>query len=97
MSRVRRQDSIKCCYLGSYECERSGLLVTFFMAWSPGRRFNAGDSRLLTQDAQRRDPPTAPNSLTEPKRVRTTTIRTDQANEKRLESPQSQTAPNLDR
>jgi hypothetical protein len=23
-------------------CESSGLLVTFFMAWSPARRFNAG-------------------------------------------------------
>jgi CxxC motif-containing protein len=36
----------------------------------------------------------APNSLTEPKRVRTTTIRTDRANEKWLESPGSSTAPN---
>jgi len=26
------------------------LLVTFFMAWSPGRRFNAGDSRLITPE-----------------------------------------------
>ena len=38
--------------------------------------------------------PMAPNSLTEPKRVRTTTIRTDRANEKGLESPRSSTAPN---
>jgi hypothetical protein len=41
------------------ECERSGLLVTFFMAWSPGRRFNAGDSRLLTQETT---PPSIPTN-----------------------------------
>jgi len=38
--------------------------------------------------------PTAPNSLTEPKHVRTTTIRTDRASEKWLELPGSSTAPN---
>src|ERR1700745_2106377 len=41
------------------ECERSGLLVTFFMAWSPGRRFNAGDSRLMTTETT---PPSIPTN-----------------------------------
>src|SRR5271167_118202 len=41
------------------ECESSGLLVTFFMAWSPARHFNAGDSRLITTEAT---PPSIPTN-----------------------------------
>src|SRR5271167_4577821 len=41
------------------ECESSGLLVTFFMAWSPGRRLNAGDSRLITTETT---PPSIPTN-----------------------------------
>src|SRR5271167_1201295 len=41
------------------ECESSGLLVTFFMAWSPGQRFNAGDSRLITTETT---PPSIPTN-----------------------------------
>jgi hypothetical protein len=41
------------------EFESSGLLVTFFMAWSPGRRFNAGDSRLITPETT---PPSIPTN-----------------------------------
>src|SRR5271170_2791868 len=49
------------------ECESSGLLVTFFMAWSPGRRFNDGDSRLVTPETT---PPSIPtNPATGPPRV----------------------------
>src|SRR5450631_1551759 len=48
------------------ECESSGLLVTFFMAWSPGRRFNADDSRLITTETT---PPSIPtNPATGPRR-----------------------------
>jgi hypothetical protein len=36
------------------------LLVTFFMAWSPGRRFNAGDSRLITTETTPTSIPTNP-------------------------------------
>src|SRR5271155_3696868 len=50
------------------ECESSGLLVTFFMAWSPGRRFNDGDSRLITPETT---PPSIPtNPATGPLQVR---------------------------
>src|SRR5271169_3260787 len=41
------------------ECESSGLLVTFFMAWSPGRRVNAGDSRLISTETT---PPSIPTN-----------------------------------
>src|SRR5271163_1896589 len=41
------------------ECESSGLLVKFFMAWSPGRRLNAGDSRLTTTETT---PPSIPTN-----------------------------------
>src|SRR5271169_2026093 len=58
------QSSKRWELLSIAECESSGLLVTFFMAWSPGRCFNAGDSRLITTETtppsiptnQRRDP-----------------------------------------
>src|ERR1700756_1378125 len=50
MSSIGSNQSSKSWELLSIaECESSGLLVTFFMAWSPGRRFNAGDSRLITR------------------------------------------------
>src|SRR5271167_4174848 len=54
------------------ECESSGLLVTFFMAWSPGRRLNAGDSRLITTETTPPSIPTNPATgpmLTLPSRV----------------------------
>src|SRR5712675_1825128 len=41
------------------ECESSDLLLTFFIAWSPGRRFNAGDSRLITTETT---PPSLPTN-----------------------------------
>src|SRR5271155_4601156 len=51
------------------ECESSGLLVTFFMAWSPGRRFNDGDSRVITPETK---PPSIPtNPATGPRRAGT--------------------------
>src|SRR6202166_2248237 len=53
------QSSKRWELLSIAECESSGLLVTFFMAWSPGRRFNAGDSRLITTETT---PPSIPTN-----------------------------------
>src|SRR5271169_6775567 len=51
------------------ECGSSGLLVTFFMAWSPGRRFNAGDSRLITTETTPPSIPTNPATGPEPRKL----------------------------
>src|SRR5271170_4711982 len=69
MSSIGSNQSSKRCELVSIaECESSGLLVTFFMAWSPGRRFNAGDSRLITPETT---PPSIPtNPATGPDQFR---------------------------
>src|SRR5271155_4737984 len=60
MSSIGSNQSSKRWELASIaECESSGLLATFFMAWSPGRRFNAGDSRLMTRETT---PPSIPTN-----------------------------------
>src|SRR5258708_36848224 len=68
-SKTRRgsnQSSKRWELLSIAECESSGLLVTFFMAWSPGWRFNAGDSRLITTETTPTSIPTNPATGPQP-------------------------------
>jgi hypothetical protein len=62
---------------------------------TPGNPEPETPAETAAQERSKSPPsPTAPNALTEPKRVRTTIIRTNQPEENRIESPQSPTAPN---
>jgi CxxC motif-containing protein len=61
----------------------------------PGHPKPTTPAEMAAQERSKPPPSlTALNALTEPKRVRTTTIRTDGAEEKRIESARSATAPN---
>ena len=73
----------------------AALLLAIVVAPHRGRTpSNQGPKTPAEMAEQERSrSPMAPNSLTEPKRVRTTTIRADRAEEKFIESPGSPMAP----
>src|ERR1700719_201267 len=93
MSRVRRQDSIKCCYLGSYDAEHRlrGLLAQTVELFAlrcpqtPGHGFDRCQGRLPVSTAARTAKPPKPRPASQQKRTKSIDISSIQSAFHRVE------------